>query len=46
MDYKKKIAKEIYNVAVIFPKEFLAAIYLVTITRKNKFLFYLYNLDS
>lgn len=43
---KKKIAKEIYNVAVIFPKEFLAAIYLVTITRKNKFLFYLYNLDS
>ncbi len=43
---KKKIAKEIYNVAVIFPKEFLAAMYLVTITRKNKFLFYLYNLDS
>lgn len=43
---KKKIAKEIYNVAVIFPKEFLAAMYLVTITRRNKFLFYIYNLNS
>jgi len=30
----KKIKKELYNVALLFPKEFLAALYLICLTKK------------
>lgn len=33
----KKIKKELYNIALLFPKDFLAALYLVCLTKKYDF---------